>query len=98
MRFREFLINEAKMITVDADDADAVNQIKKAKQMDGDRVAAKRAIDAQKDRRAAAISADPNDPAARLKKQRADQAAKLAMTDKQISQKQQVAGSSNSAE
>ena len=98
MRFREYLINEAKMVTVDADSADAVNDIKKAKAMNGDRVAAKRAIDAQKERRAAAITTDSNDPAGRLKKQRADQAAKLAMTDKQISQKEKVAGSSNSAE
>jgi len=98
MRFRDYLINEAKMVTVDADSADAVNQVKKAKQMDGDRVATKRAIDAQKERRAAAVTADPNDPTSRLKKQRADIAAKLAMTDKQISQKEKTAGSSNSAE
>lgn len=86
MNFREFLINEERMVTVDADDANAAQQVKKAGAMDADRLANKQAVDAQAKKQAVKTTTDPSDPAARLKTQRASLAAQIAQLDKRIAQ------------
>ena len=100
MRFREYLITEAKMVSemIDPKDPDAQQKLKRQAAMPADRLAAKNVSDAMKERRAATITADKDDPASADKKQRAEMAAKLALKDKQIVQKEKNNGSSNSAE
>lgn len=79
-------LNEERMVTVDADDANAVNQIKKAGAMDPDRLANKQAVDAQNRKAAVRQNTDSSDPAGRLKQQRASLAAQIAMLDRKIAQ------------
>lgn len=91
MRFTEFLINEAKMVTVDAEDANAVQQVKKAASMDADRLATKRAVDARTEKQTIGQTTERDDPAGRLKRTRAAKAAELAMLDKKIAQMEKQA-------
>ena len=100
MRFREYLINEAKMVTemIDPKDPDAQRKLKQQQNMPADRLAAKNASDAENERQAVNKTTDANDPTAALAKKEAEQAAMLARTRKLKAQKDKIAGSSNSAE